>query len=312
MVPVLVAATFATLLFPRAAAPESLPLPAVDGRAIDRMEGEDRARVERARREGLHGDVRELGSAIRAFNRLQSDPAAASPGSEETELGLARAALDRLGPRVTAEHGVEALRALRAVQLESFLEEVRKFERSPDAPPTEELFAASGTFVTRMTDVGWCTPEHRVLLDEHERRIAFKAMWNNVVGALHPELALTLDEQRALYAFYLRHPHAPIAVRRAVAMARADGPGERDARDLEARERAGAMEWRLAKIRELGQLDAAYPTVFASGVAEYQLGRFESAAQSFEGWLRAHPDGPMSLRARNHLKAALDAHHDSF
>ena len=30
-------------------------------------------------------------------------------------------------------------------------------------------------------------------------------------------------------------------------------------------------------------------------------------SQSFEAWLKDHPDGPWSLRARNYLKAALDA-----
>jgi hypothetical protein len=37
------------------------------------------------------------------------------------------------------------------------------------------------------------------------------------------------------------------------------------------------------------------------------MGRFDASAQSFEAWLKDHPEGPWTLRARNHLKAALDA-----
>jgi hypothetical protein len=39
-------------------------------------------------------------------------------------------------------------------------------------------------------------------------------MWGAFAGlGDRAELALTLDESRALYAFYLSHPHAPEGVR---------------------------------------------------------------------------------------------------
>ncbi|MEZ4310178.1 MAG: hypothetical protein R3F14_19220 [Polyangiaceae bacterium] len=64
---------------------------------------------------------------------------------------------------------------------------------------------------------------------------------------------------------------------------------------------------RIEKIRELGALDPSYPAAFAEGVVLFRLGRFELAAQAFERHLAAHPDGPWTLRARNHLKASLEA-----
>ena len=37
-------------------------------------------------------------------------------------------------------------------------------------------------------------------------------------------------------------------------------------------------------------------------------GRYDASAEAFRAWLDKHPDGPYSLRARNHLKAALAAY----
>jgi hypothetical protein len=304
LVPLAVAVLFLLLLLPRAAKPRDIPLPTVDMRALDRVEGEDRARAQRAKREGLAGDLRELGGAIRTFNLQQARD------GDETSLGLARTRLDKVAQRLVVEQGEGALLTLRATQLESFLSEVATYEASPRAPVSDELLAASGTFVTRMTEVGWVTADHRVLMNDHQRRVAFKATWNNVIGIAPNVLALTLDEERALYIFYLEHPHAPIAIRQSVQAARAATKDPRALSDIAQRESAAAEEWRLGKIRELAKKDSSYPLLFSRGVAEYRLGRYEASAQSFQGWLEAHPDGPLALRARNHLKAALDASFD--
>ena len=45
-----------------------------------------------------------------------------------------------------------------------------------------------------------------------------------------------------------------------------------------------------------------YPT---EGVARYRHRDYEASVQSFREWLMQHPDGPWTIRARNHLRAAL-------
>ena len=121
-----------------------------------------------------------------------------------------------------------------------------------------------------------------------------------------PELAPTLDEERVLYTFFLRAPHAPEAVRARFDAARR---GARDAaacRAIDEGERMAAEAWRATKIRALGAIDPAYPTPFALGVALQRAGEAPAASAAFRAWLDAHPDGPWTLRARNHLRAALD------
>jgi len=44
----------------------------------------------------------------------------------------------------------------------------------------------------------------------------------------------------------------------------------------------------------------------ARGILLLRLGEAESAVLSLETHLRAHPDGPHTLRARNYLKAGLE------
>jgi hypothetical protein len=136
----------------------------------------------------------------------------------------------------------------------------------------------------------------------------FKQMWNALLGLeARPELAPTLDEQRALYAFYLAHPRPPKAMRDALSTARR---GARDAAACAAIDEAarGAAEtWRLERIARLAAIDPAYPADYARGVASYRRGDFGASAQSFRRWLRDHPDGPLALRAQNFLRAAADA-----
>ena len=61
------------------------------------------------------------------------------------------------------------------------------------------------------------------------------------------------------------------------------------------------------KIRELARVDPTFPGALAEGVVLFRLGRYEAAAVAFERHLAAFPDGPWTLRARNYLKAALEA-----
>jgi hypothetical protein len=298
LVPLGVALVLGLLLLPRRTAPESVPLPVVDARALARTVAGDEALAEHARRVPLPGPVRALGGATRDFHALEAK------GASDTRLYDARRAVDAaLGDALAG--GVEPLRELRAVQLDAFLEELSRFESTGVQSP--ELEALGGGFVRSLAAEGWC--EGRVVAPgEAARRSMFKQMWNALLGLEgRPELALTLDEQRALYAFYLSHPRPPKAMRDALADARR---GARDAAACAAIDEAarGAAEaWRLERIGRLAAIDPAYPADYARGVAGYRRGDYGASAQAFRRWLEAHPDGPLALRAQNFLRAAASA-----
>ena len=160
--------------------------------------------------------------------------------------------------------GDDGLLRLRAVQLEGFLDEVRAFEASGVESP--ELLALAGGFVRSMKAEGWCN-DHTILAGEAPLRSMFKQMWNAFLGLDgHPQLALSLDERRALYAFYLAHPNVPASARDAIAQARR---GAHDGRACEAAddaERVAVESRRLERIAQIASFDPAYPTDYAKGV----------------------------------------------
>ncbi len=135
LLPLGVALVFGVLLLPRAVVPEGVPLPVADARELARAVDADHAAAERARSQPLPGAVRALGSALRAFHTLEARQA------EPSELGDARHTID--ATLADAFHaGDEAVVGLRDVQLEAFLEEVRRFEatgeESPSSPRSRE------------------------------------------------------------------------------------------------------------------------------------------------------------------------------
>jgi hypothetical protein len=297
-VPVAIALVGAVLLLPRSATPEIVPLPRIDTAAFRARVEEDVLRAERARREGLPSDVREFGTLIREWNHSEA------AGDDATRVARARGALDAALPAIVTKD-VERLRMLRAVELETFLDEVRAFERTGKV--SEELVAVGGPFIERMRAVGWCRGQ-RVLLTENERRVAYKLAWNGVAGVeRRADFALSLDETRALYGLYLRLPHAPETQIRGFEAAR------RGARDVAACEALGAGEklaaegWRLERIGRLAALDPTYPATFARGIAQFRMGRFAAAADAFEAYARDHAEGPHALESRNFLSASLAA-----
>jgi TolA-binding protein len=133
-------------------------------------------------------------------------------------------------------------------------------------------------------------------------------MWNALIAAdRRKAFQLSLDEERALYAFYLSRPHPSQAMREAIAAARHSAPDAARCRALDEAERVGAEKWRLEHIARLSAVDAAYPGAYARGVASYRSGDFHGAAEAFQTWLGDHPDGPLALRARTYLRAAMGA-----
>jgi TolA-binding protein len=284
-------------MVPRATAPSAVPLPHVDVRALDRVVETDRRLADEARRTPLPAEVRDLGSAMRELIAREVR------GDDAASMREARENIERILPHVV-EPPDDLLR-LRAVQLESFLVEVERYEAGGE--PSPELVAVGGNFIRRMEQVGWCK-DHKVVLTNAERRAAFKQAWNGIVGVgARERFALTLDETRALYTLYLAHSHAPESAKQAIESARRAAKDKAACDALDAGERLASEGWRLEKLQRLGTLDPEYPLAYARGVSQFRMGRFDAAAQSFEAWLKDHPEGPWTLRARNHLKAALDA-----
>jgi len=298
LVPLGVALVLGVLLLPRRAVPESVPLPVVDGSELARIVAVDHARAELARREPLSGPVRALGSTLREFHTLEGKDA------DNRLLYDARHTVDEALAEALPG-GTEPLLTLRAVELEGFLDEMHRFEATGEQ--STELKALAGAFVRSLTAEGWCDG-HSVAPDDDALRTMFKQMWNAFLGLEgHPEMAPALDEQRALFAFYLSHPRPPKNMRDALDAARR---GARDATACTAiaeAERGATESWRLERITRFAAIDPSYPAEYARGVASYRRGDFGASAHAFRAWLRDHPDGPLALRAQNYLRAAANA-----
>jgi len=298
LIPFGVALVLGLLLAPRKPAPEAVPLPVADARALVATREADERLAAAARATPLPGAVRALGSAIRAFHALEAR------GAAPALLGKARgdvdaALVDALG------HDAAALASLRAAQLEAFLDETRRLEAT--GAPSEELQAVAGSFVATMTAEGWFDG-HRLAPREPELRVMFKEMWNAFLGLeARPDLQPTLDEERVLYAFYLSHAQPAKSMRDALAAARRGAKDADACRALDEAERAAVESRRLERVQRLAAIDPTYPALYARGVLSYRRGDYGAAAVAFDAWLRDHPDGPLALRAQNYLRASLHA-----
>ncbi len=298
LIPALIGVILAALLFPHDAAPADVPLPDLDMRRLVTTERADDARAAHAAT-GLPAEVRALGDAVRAFNTTEwKDP----PRAPWPEL---RASVDDARRLALEKGGEEALLDLRAAQLVRFLDEVRAWRKT--GKESEELAAVGGAFIRRMTISGYVTGS-ALALGDRELRVAFKLKWNAVARFEDkPAFQPTLDELRALYTFYLLYPHPSEGARETIAAARKNARTKADCDALDAGEQIAIEQWRLDKIEKLSRLDASYPESYARGVALYRAAKFDDSARAFEEWLRLHPDGPLTLRARNHLRAAVSA-----
>ena len=245
--------------------------------------------VERRRQPlGRLADAAEVGHRLvaelvlqppRDLHRAVAGRAAGAVGDGD-EVGLQVAQLARrleqgllsLGVRGGENSTEKVMRMLRAVQIETFLSEVKAFERSGQV--SDELVAVAGPFVERMRAVGWCRG-NRVLLDENERRVAYKVAWNGIIGVdRRPDCALSLDETRVLYGLYLRLPHAPESQIRALDVARNGARDVAACEALSAGEHLAAESWRLNQIGRLAPLDPTYPAAYAKGIAQFRMRKF--------------------------------------
>jgi tetratricopeptide (TPR) repeat protein len=297
IIPVAIAVIMFLLMMPRPAAPEDIPLPAVDQKAYDAVVASDRARAAAARTNRLPNDVLTVGTAIRATNK-------AAVANDQEQFAQARAELDAAVRVVlNRQDGVSDLTSLRALHVEEFLAELAAFEASGVVSPALDELA--GPLVPRLRDAEWIEGNH-VVLDEDERRVSYKLVWNTVTAARGMDPSL--DELRILYRLYLTRPHPPEAQRGGLLAERAAARAPSDCDRYANNARRASELWRADKIRMLGALDPAYPTGYALGVAYYRAGRYESAIDAFRAWIDQHPDGKYAARAKNHLKATLVAY----
>jgi TolA-binding protein len=298
LLPLGVALVLGAVSLPVATEPEAIPLPRADARSLARAADEDRTLAARAK-EGLPGDARVLGTALRDLHMMQASPVAIDM-SRVTE---ARRKLDSAAISVSKlPDGKDVVRRLRAYQLEAFLAEVRAFEAGAEA--SDELKALAGGFIERMTAVGWVVGHH-VLFDEAALRTAYKITWNGTVGVeRNPDLAPALDEQRALYTFYLRHPHIPEDEVGILGTLKASHKDEAGCRMTQARAEHALEGWRLDKVKKLGEIDPEYPTDYAVGVLLYRRQQYADSRDAFRKWIERHPGGPYANRAQNYLRTA--------
>ncbi|WP_437323860.1 hypothetical protein [Sorangium sp. So ce381] len=317
---VFIAGSAAVLAVPRSVEPAELPLPLADARALARVRDADTTRAREAEELGLDTEVRELGSAVRAFGLVDADA-----DHTEAELLAARARVSgAVGPALA--QGDEAVLRLRAYQLRAFVREVRRFEATGEA--SDELRELGGDFVGLLRRNAWLEQgaaqrgggegARRVAMDGVVLGVLFKKRWSAIVGVQREPFAPALDEERALFKFLLAHPTvaarsaqalpAPPDEETAARLEQAGGSGPRaPAAALRAAEARRAEEqYRLKKIDEIAALDPSYPRHLARGVTLYRLGSFMQSAEAFRSHLDQHPDGAYTLRAQNYLRAALE------
>ncbi len=291
LVPVAVMLLGGGLLVPHSVEPRDVPLPHVDMQTLEAIEAHD----DKLARFELTETTQALGRAIREFFDAQVHRV----GSDD----LYRIQRDLGGARETALllDREPALLALRANELTRFLAETRSFEVS--GSPSDEMVALSGDFVSPMRDIGWIRGT-RLIIDTHALRAAYKLMWNKALGLDNvAAFKLELDEMRVLYMFLMTHPSvgddAQLRSRRTVART------TDECARLERDERVALAQRALQRVKNLAQLDGAYPKQYALGVAYYQAGMYSQAAHSFREWMTLHPSGDYAARARNYAQAAL-------
>jgi hypothetical protein len=288
LVAVVIALAGVLLAVPIRVAPRDLPLPIVDGTALSATIERERAMaaaiVPALESELSHPsggtalyDLRAFGEAFRAYGRAESsdDVYAVVRARQKLAESLARA----------RALGDDKMVGFRAFQERLFLEELERWESSKAT--SRELTELGGKFPATAAREGWLEGG-ALAMTSTLRGILFKRRWNELTGlAETAPFALSLDEQRAFYAFLLEHPFVEGK----------ENLGAADACRL-------ADQWRLRKIEELARLDLTYPFELARGVLYYRLGRYPAAAQAFRDHLGS-TDGRFALRARNYLLAAL-------
>jgi hypothetical protein len=303
-VPLAISVLLLGLMMPRATVPEAVPLPRIDERNLRTTAAADDIRAAGAEAKRLPSDVLAIGGALRAVNGAEArklDEAAMFDARRQLDAAVRDVWTANDTPAVVSD-----LVSLRALQTRHFLDAIARWEATGES--SDDYLDLAATFIARSTDAGWVRNRH-VLLSDMQRRAAFKTVWNALTALEErPEFALTIDEQRTIYAFYINHPHPPESQRLALESARTSANTPEACAAFQRDYRRNTELWRAEKIKKLGALDPSYPTKYALGVVYYRAGRADLSAESFTTYIASNPEGSYALRARNHLKAALTAY----
>lgn len=266
----------AALAVPRSAPPSHIPLPAVATGDLSADQQLDDQRAKRARELGLSFEIRTLGEYFRRY------------GAAEHEAGGRKSAglTDRLQDVEASMRGLRRLRSaevdehllqLRALQSELFVGALMAW--SGEQAPAD-LTELGGNLTNAPGHAGWFVGG-RFVASPATARVLFKARWNQVCGVTDVDgFRATPNEAVLLLRFLLTHP---------------DGV-----------EPMAQHQNQLLVLEALSKRQPEYPINFARGSVLYQLGNYQLAGAAFQAHIDAHPDGPWSLRARNHLLAALE------
>jgi len=200
LVAVALAGITALLAVPRSVEPRELPRPIADARELRHIELTDDAAVRAISRSPLDADVRALGSLLRAFGSADASRDEAMLAQLRSRISLAV-----LGAKI---HGDEQLLALRAYQMQAFVQEVQHFVVTGES--STELVELGGSFSDALVRYGWCEGPHPCVMHmgEHVLRVMFKRRWNEISGLTEGSFARTIGEQRVLFALLvqpLRH-----------------------------------------------------------------------------------------------------------
>lgn len=295
VIPASIGVIFLLFMLPRSTPPDGVPLPRVDHRVTAAVARAEEKLADEAEQNRLPGDILQIGTAIRELNALEGK-------DEETQRLLVRGRLDAMITGIASRPGVDQeLIQLRSAQIRTFVNALREWEAGREPP---DFAAAGGTFVDRAREAGW-VEGRRILLDETQRRVAFKTVWNAMTHLSQGPYSLTLDEERALYSFYITHPRVPEGHRIQLEMKRHDAKTPEECAQSRAEWRREMESWRADKIKRLAAIDPSYPGYYALGIVHFQAGHNDLAVDAFNTYLQAHPEGPYALRARNHLKASF-------
>jgi len=262
-----------SLAVPRAVVPDEIPLPSVDRAEVRGNAEHDRVLVAGAVETPLPTKVRAVGEAFRRFGSVEArgDVAHAADASKALRASVSEA---------RAAFGDDPLLTLRAVQADLFVRAVRRWAASGEEEP--DLVELGGSFVRRARASGWVSHDHRLVIDPDGLAAVFAMRWTKLSGLIdqHP-FSPTLNQWRLYFHTLIAHPES----------------GD---------DRAAEPQILSSYVMALVRKDPDYPELFARGILAFRMNDYPAAEAALVAHLRAHPDGPWWLRARNYLVAARE------
>jgi len=259
-----IAAVSAALAFPRPVRPRMLPEPMVSRPVVASEVSTLRALSDRARHHPLPRVVRAAGEAYRQLciaTLLGAEVAGNAP--RQRFMAAVQRARRAVGDAPVLE--------LRAVQAQLFVDALARFDR--EHRTNRDLDELGGDFLQTAKSKGWIDSQ-RLRASTEERWALFVLHWTERAGLGN------------------RGPFRPATELRVLALRLALSRGYARANDLQRD---------LESVARLAELDLTYPADLARGVVYARYHQWPSAARSFVTRLRAYPDGPYALLARNYL-----------